>query len=703
MEALLRGLNTTLYMANRLKVYMDYLQKLPISQARTNFETALIELYACILQFLARAICIYQKSGLARAFDAFWKPEEVADFEHECLKIGSRAEAEASVADRDLRDHEREEANQHREQLQRELKELKVLQEKEFEKLQEHLTELKALQEKGLEKLQEISMQESRINLPYAKTAAFDSHIDEHDARCHPATRIDLLRKIREWAQNLQGECIFWLNGMAGTGKSTISRTIAKSFSENGQLGASFFFKRGESERGNASRFFTTIALHLSHKVHGLAPHVRNAINAEPEIPEKSLKEQFEKLIFQPLSHVMRNCIQISTLVIVIDALDECEREEDIRIILRLLLQIQHLQSARIRIFLTSRPELPIRLEFKKMSADAHQDVVLQDITQDTIEQDISVYLTDELSKIKEEYNDIHSSDFCLPSGWPGDETIRTLTSMAVPLFIFAATVCRFVGDRKWDWNPDGRLSTVLEYQTISQASRLDRTYLPVLQTLMTGCTTDIERQKLAGEFRMIIGSIIVLTDPLSTSSLAKLLDISKKDIDSRLHYLHSVLNIPSDRDCPVRLLHLSFRDFLLDPEKQGKSEFWFSVDEKKAHETIATRCLILMSRRSCLRKNMCDLEFPGKLRHEIDEKTLQDCLPQDIRYACQYWVHHFKEGGGHIHDQDAAHLFLQKHFLHWLEALSLIGKISESIALIGTLQSLVAVDSSWRFTNTAY
>ena len=202
-----------------------------------------------------------------------------------------------------------------------------------------------------------------------------------------------------------QGKCIFWLNGMAGTGKSTISRTVAQSFAEDGQLGASFFFKRGEGERGNASRFFTTITLHLVRRVPALVPYVRSAIDAEPEISEKSLKEQFEKLIFQPLSQAMQTSIQISTLIIVIDALDECEREGDIRTILHLLLQTRHLQSVHIRIFLTSRPELPIRLEFKKMSADAHQDVILQDIPQDTIEHDISIYLTDELTRIKEEYN----------------------------------------------------------------------------------------------------------------------------------------------------------------------------------------------------------------------------------------------------------------------------------------------------------
>ena len=65
---------------------------------------------------------------------------------------------------------------------------------------------------------------------------------------------------------------------------------------------------------------------------------------------------------------------------------------------------------------------------------------------------------------------------------------------MAVPLFIFAATVCRFVGDPRGSWDPEGRLATVLKYQTISQASKLDRTYLPVLEQLVVGCT-DSEKE----------------------------------------------------------------------------------------------------------------------------------------------------------------------------------------------------------------
>jgi hypothetical protein len=155
---------------------------------------------------------------------------------------------------------------------------------------------------------------------------------------------------------------------------------------------------------------------------------------------------------------------------------------------------------------------------------------------------------------------------------------------------------------------------------------------------------------------------------------------------------LHSVLNIPSDIDAPVKLLHLSFRDFLVDPVKQDINPFW--VDEKMTHAHLANECLNLLSERNYLKTDICNLGAPGRLRTGVDQQTIDDCLPADVQYACLYWVYHLKESKGMIRDGELAHNFLECHFLHWLEALSLTGRISESIRLIDELQSVVNVSS---------
>jgi adenylylsulfate kinase-like enzyme len=61
--------------------------------------------------------------------------------------------------------------------------------------------------------------------LSYAADAAFNSRSREHEPQCLADTRVDLLRQLMAWGNNPRDKCIFWLNGMAGTGKSTIART----------------------------------------------------------------------------------------------------------------------------------------------------------------------------------------------------------------------------------------------------------------------------------------------------------------------------------------------------------------------------------------------------------------------------------------------------------------------------------------------
>src|SRR5579862_3364982 len=251
--------------------------------------------------------------------------------------------------------------------------------------------------------------------LPTAKDATFDSRAEEHNARCHPDTRIELLHEIAKWADDPSGECIFWLNGMAGTGKSTISRTVAQSLQDREVFGASFFFKRGESDRGNARLFFTTVAAQLVSKEPTMASYVQKAMNADPSLTGKALGEQFEKLIMQPLRHVHRDTKNPVRIVIVVDALDECDGDNDVKKIISLLSQAKALSSVCLRIFVTSRPELPIRLGFMNIRGK-YQDVALHQIPGPVVEHDISAFLEYEFTRISDNYNSISPEDLQLPS-----------------------------------------------------------------------------------------------------------------------------------------------------------------------------------------------------------------------------------------------------------------------------------------------
>ena len=64
--------------------------------------------------------------------------------------------------------------------------------------------------------------------MPYAVDAPFNAYTRQQDPICLPDTRVDLLREIYTWADGKDERFIFWLNGLAGTGKSTIARTVAR-------------------------------------------------------------------------------------------------------------------------------------------------------------------------------------------------------------------------------------------------------------------------------------------------------------------------------------------------------------------------------------------------------------------------------------------------------------------------------------------
>ncbi|KAK6709716.1 hypothetical protein SNK04_010663 [Fusarium graminearum] len=141
----------------------------------------------------------------------------------------------------------------------------------------------------------------------------------------------------------------------------------------------------------------------------------------------------------------------------------------------------------------------------------------------------------------------------------------------------------------------------------------------------------------------------------------------------------------------PVRLLHLSFRDYLVDPENKERNEFW--VDLKLLHRMLAKHCLRIM-RRKCngLRKNICGLAFPGMCRSAVDAQLLEEHMPPELQYACMYWVHHQTKADLEPNDMEDVCDFLETHLLHWLESLSLVGRLAESVGLIEELQSIVDV-----------
>src|SRR5258706_368000 len=169
----------------------------------------------------------------------------------------------------------------------------------------------------------------------FALAARFDQ--DCKRVTCAEDTRTEILDIIYRWfrgdvsetANPLQTKgnqhgCIFWLDGVAGTGKSTIAQTIADHFNKTHELGASFFCSRDNADCSNTGLVFPTIAYQLGLFNPSFRMHLSDVMDKDPHVQSALSLRQLEKLIINPL-HAAKETFQ--PCIIVIDALDECKDE----------------------------------------------------------------------------------------------------------------------------------------------------------------------------------------------------------------------------------------------------------------------------------------------------------------------------------------------------------------------------------------
>ncbi|KIM99276.1 hypothetical protein OIDMADRAFT_201896 [Oidiodendron maius Zn] len=515
------------------------------------------------------------------------------------------------------------------------------------------------------------------LGLPYAAEAPFNSYAKQHEPICLPDTRVDLLQDIYNWADRRDGAAIFWLNGLAGTGKSTIARTVARHYFDKKCLGASFFFSRGSGDVSHASKFATSIAVQLATSIPALYQYINDAVMENRHNASQSLRDQWHELVLRPLAKLDNNSCQ-PLYVVVVDALDECDDENNIRIILHLLSEVRLLERVRIRLLLTSRPEIPIRHGFSQVPAMDHYDFVLHNISPSTVDHDITTFLEYNLKLIGEERS--------LGTAWPGEEVIRRLVQAASGLFIWAATARRFIREGKR--LATKRLDVVVQSSgsaITAPEKHLNKIYTTVLRQSIPMECTDEEKEELYYILRQLLGPIIVLFSTLPVYSFSKLLNIPSEDINQTVEDLHSIIDVPEDLTQPLRLHHPSFRDFLLDKERCKDPNFW--VDRQQTHCSLTNDCIKLMS--TSLKQDICGLHAPGTLLTDVTNSQLEQCLPLELQYACLYWSQHLLQGRAQLRDNGQVHQFLQEHLLHWLEALAWMGKVSEGIYAVASLDSL--------------
>jgi hypothetical protein len=444
------------------------------------------------------------------------------------------------------------------------------------------------------------------------------------------------------------------------------------------RLGATFFFSKGGGDAGNASKFFVTIAAQLAQHSPALKRNVYDAVNANVSIIKQGLHDQWRQLVVQPLARLDAGALR-QPLLLIVDALDECDSESDIELIVELLARAHETKSVPLRVLLTSRPELPVRNGFAHVVPAAHQDVVLHAISSHIVARDLTVFLRHRLGEVQRQWY--------LPATWPGEYAIQTLLQMTGGLFIWADTACRFIRDGRQF--ADERLSAILAGRGVMTApeQKLDSIYNSILRQVIIDQFSDVEKESACAVLRRVLAALALLFSPLPIPSMAELLALRKVAILQALDGMRSVIDV-SDHRGAVTLHHPSFRDFLLNPRRCA--DIRIQVKAGDCHRELAEHCLRAMA--GSLKTDICELRRPGALAAHISHDVIDRCLPAHVRYACLNWVSHYKQAGVRIIAEGPVHAFLKVHFLHWLEVLSLLSRVPDGVLWAKDLEDMVRI-----------
>jgi len=511
-------------------------------------------------------------------------------------------------------------------------------------------------------------------------------HLSGNRQGCLRGTRRDVLQEIERWVTDGRDQRIFWLNGLAGTGKSTIAQTFAEMAFADGKLGASFFCSRGFENRSNIQAILPTLAFQLAYQYPGFRQNLLQVLRASPNVGRESLCSQMEKLIVRPLK-----ATQVATLII-IDALDECKDEEPASAILSVLSRYID-QILDVKFFITGRPEPRIRSGFRLQSIRPITEVLrLQDVKRSSVDDDIKLFFRTRLNDIVKT-----RSDCDLTQDWPNPSDIDILCKKAAGLFIYASTVVKFVAFR--NRTPAEQLDRIISLpQSTAHEGRsgIDLLYTQVLEQAVDDMDTDA--REIYSRFRTVVGATLLVFNPLSTMALSDLLRIPS--ISTTLRSLHSLLLIPESAEDPICAFHKSFPDFLVDPSRCKDERFF--VDPGVHHTEILLSCLNLM--RGRLKRNICNLDDYATLSEIKDISTCKrDHIGDALEYACCFWTKHLLRTPSSSYYVEEVQKAIDKFFttclLFWIEVLALTGNLGIGVHALNDIEQWYASVSALLIT----
>ena len=491
--------------------------------------------------------------------------------------------------------------------------------------------------------------------MPRAEFAEYDAVSPALRNGCTEDTRKAILDTLRMWASDNATTKVYWLNGMAGTGKTTIAYSFSEILNDNESLGGTFFCSHLRVDTSDVRCIIPTICLQLAARkfLPSLSHLILDVVENNPDCKSWRIGKQFQNFIVKPLIAASRDTSKIVFPVIVLDALDECSDQSLVAELLSVILK--NSPSLPVKFFITSRPEIMVKESFAKPWT--HSKFILHEVEKELVKADIELYIKGWLN--------MHDGSH----DWPPQNEVERLVNMSGALFIYAATVCKYIAQRGSLGMPQ-RLSDVVN-------SKLDKTSgvthpLNILYERILDTAYAFTNEKERKDIDIILKTVVYVYNPLSINAISALMEIPVKHTEAALSSLHSLIYIPSQGpDMPISTFHASFYDFISNQIYSSKHY----LDPCISHKYIAHQCLGLMNKAWLQKSKICYLQ---------ERKCTE--ISESLAYACSNWTIHFiyKDAG----EPDELNNFFQKHLLRWMDCLSILGKLGNAIHSLTMLKN---------------
>jgi len=481
---------------------------------------------------------------------------------------------------------------------------------------------------------------------------------------CMGGTRESVLNEITAWVTNGPGQegvlqrTPYWIYGLPGIGKTSLAHSICSKLDERKQLAGAFFCRRDVTNSSDPRNILPTLIYQLAKT----SPPFRSIVTEHLHKNQHMTPQSMQVTLFLEFIRSIPCHSNPDTLVVIIDAFDECGNTQSRADILKVLIDAAALASW-LKIIITSRPEVDIT---RSLDTAAKYDLG----TDQEATADLRTFAQHQLNSV--------GSAWCLRTPWPEEPLFNRVILRANGLFIFIKTL--FLALEKCK-DPEEYLKEALRGSASAGMESLYGLYSSILKA----------HDNIAGFWRVIAVITTAQHRPLREGPIAELAGVKQNLVEKCTNDLSSLLYRDEGANGAIRVRHLSISEFFASNHCDYRAEL------RAAHAQLGIACLQTMVKQ--LHFNICKLEDSRLANTDIEDlpSRIEQNISDPLQYSSLYWSIHLRSTPDKIQHGHPILGSLKEFFeglypLFWIEVLSLMGMVSIGAPSLRGMISLVKV-----------